>query len=221
MTSLPSAPAINAVIFDLDGTLADTLLDIARSVNHALVAHGEPDHPLPAYRDMIGAGAENLIRRALREERRYRTAEVLATYGGHYSEHLLDHTRPFAGIYALLDVLVQRGVKLAVLSNKPDAPTKRLVDALFAKYPFSPVFGERAGIPKKPDPTSALEVARLMNSKPERCLFVGDSAIDMATAANAGMVGVGVTWGFRPEELLPSGARHLISTPGALLPLLG
>lgn len=212
---------IEGVIFDLDGTLADTLEDIARSVNHALQFHGEPVHPLPAYRDLIGAGAENLIRRALREDRRYRTAEILATYRGHYSQHLLDHSRPFAGIEALLQTLIARGTKLAVLSNKPDAPTKRLVDALFSKYPFSPVFGERAGIPKKPDPTSALEVARLMGCKPERCVFVGDSAIDMQTSVNAGMVGVGVTWGFRPEELGPSGARHVIAAPQALLPLLG
>lgn len=214
-------PVLDGVIFDLDGTLADTLEDIARSVNHALKAHGEPEHPLPAYRELIGAGAENLIRKALREDRRYRTAEVLATYRGHYAEHLLDHSRPFKGIEALLDALVARKKKLAVLSNKPDAPTKRLVDALFAKYPLSPVFGERAGIPRKPDPTSALEVARLMNVAPERCAFVGDSAIDMQTASNAGMVGVGVTWGFRPEELAPSGARHLIDTPEALVGLLG
>lgn len=212
---------IDAVIFDLDGTLADTLEDIARSVNHALLLHGEPVHPLPSYRDLIGAGAENLIRRALREERRYRTAEVLATYRGHYSEHLLDHSRPFPGMEALLTELIARKKKLAVLSNKPDAPTKRLVDALFSKYPFASVFGERAGIPKKPDPTSALEVARLMNVTPSRCAFVGDSAIDMQTAVNAGMVGVGVTWGFRPEELRASGARHLIDAPEALLPLLG
>lgn len=211
---------IDAVIWDLDGTLADTLEDIALSVNHALKMHGEPDHPLPRYRDMIGAGAENLIRRALREDRRYRTAEVLATYRGHYAEHLLDNSRPFPGIEAVLDALVARKKKIAVLSNKPDAPTKRLVDALFSKHPFSAVFGERAGIPKKPDPTAALEVARLMGCKPERCLFVGDSAIDMQTSVNAGMVGVGVTWGFRPEELQPSGARHLINEPGALLPLV-
>lgn len=211
---------IQGVIFDLDGTLADTLEDIARAVNFALEHHGEPTHPLADYPKFIGGGAENLIRKALREDRRHRVEELLATYRAYYAEHMLDHSRAFEGVPELLEALLARGLKVAVLSNKPDAPTRRLVNALFSQWPLSPVFGERSGIPRKPDPTSALEVAQLMSCDTRSLMFVGDTGIDIETARNAGMVGVGVTWGFRPEELVPAGAHHVISRPAALIDLL-
>src|SRR3954468_4398290 len=169
---------IRGVIFDLDGTLADTLEDIARSVNFALEAHGEPSHPLGDYPNFIGGGAENLIRKALREDRRDLVAAILQTYREHYAEHMLDHSAPFEGIPAVLDALTQSGFKLAVLSNKPDAPTRRMCSAMFSRWSLHPIFGERSGIARKPDPTSALECAQLMGLQPSQCLFVGDSAID-------------------------------------------
>ena len=208
-----------ALIFDLDGTLADTVEDIAAAVNRALVHHGAAPHPLSAFRQFVGAGAENLLTRALGERSPLQVADVLTTYRQFYAEEMFRRSRPFPGVEPLLEALVARGHRVAVLSNKPHAATVRMVEGLFGRFPLRPVFGDRPGVPRKPDPTSALEVAALLEMDPAQCLFVGDTGIDVETAARAGMVGVGVSWGFRPGEV--TRARHVISRPEDILQLLG
>ncbi len=210
-----------ACIFDLDGTLADSLQDLADAANHALRAQGYPTHETPRYRYFVGNGVPKLLERVLPEDAR--TPEILThtrvLFDAYYQAHRLDHTRPYAGILPLLDTLIERGIKLAVLSNKPDAFAKEIVTSLFGSR-FHPVFGNRPDVPRKPDPAAALEAAGTLGARPEQCLFLGDSGVDMQTAKAAGMVGVGVLWGFRDSaELLENGAKKLLSRPEDLLEL--
>lgn len=218
----PAAPTrYAAALFDLDGTLVDSLADIGGAVNHALASHGLPVHPIEAYRSFVGEGVRRLVERALPVGQLELATTVLVAYRRHYAEHLLVHTAPFPGIAALLDALVARGLRLAVLSNKPDDATRTIVRALFSRWSPEPVHGERPGVPRKPDPTAALEIAGALGVEPERCLFIGDSGIDMRTARNAGMLPVGVLWGLRSaEELTRSGAHALIAHPLELLGLI-
>ena len=207
-----------AAIFDLDGTLVDSLQDIGAAMNHALAAHALPVHPLERYRQFVGEGIRLLVSRAVPADRPDAHEPVLATYRAYYAEHMLDHTRPFPGIPGVLERLVAAGFKLAVLSNKPDVATRRLVTALLPEVPFGSVHGERAGVPRKPDPTAALGMAAALGVLPEECVFIGDTGVDMATARGAGMYGLGVTWGFRDdEELQTHGARALARTSEELL----
>jgi phosphoglycolate phosphatase len=214
-------PPIRAVVFDLDGTLADTLADIGAAMDRALQTLGMPPHPLQAYREFVGKGAENLVRRSLPPDREALVPLALAEFRRQYGAHLVDRTTLYPGIAELLDQLVARDVGLGVLSNKPDGFTRGIIDTLFSRWRFGPVFGEREGVPKKPDPTSALEVARGLGVAPSACALVGDTAIDLRTAQNAAMFGVGVTWGFRDEaELVCAGADALIHAPAELLAVL-
>jgi phosphoglycolate phosphatase len=210
-----------AALFDLDGTLLDSLHDIGAAMNHALAYHGLPVHPLPDYRFFVGEGVGVLVRKAVPAGREELHEPVLATYRARYAECMLDTTRPFPGIPRLLARLAAEGVKLAVLSNKPDAATRRLVEALLPEVPFEAVQGERAGVPRKPDPTAALDLAASLGVAPEDCAFIGDTAVDMGTARAAGMYAVGVTWGFSDAgELQAHGARVLATTAAELLQVL-
>ncbi|PTL83501.1 HAD family hydrolase [Vitiosangium sp. GDMCC 1.1324] len=212
---------LRAALFDLDGTLLDSLHDIGAAMNHALATHGLPVHPLAAYRHFVGEGVRVLVSRAVPADQEALHEPVLAAYRAFYAEHMLDHTQPYPGIPEVLARLAGEGVKLAVLSNKPDAATRRLVAALLPDVRFGAVYGERAGVPRKPDPTAALGVAAELNVGPGDCAFVGDTAVDMETARAAGMYGVGVTWGFRDvEELQTHGARALARTSDELLQAL-
>ena len=209
---------MRALIFDLDGTLLDSLADIATAMNTALTEHGLAPHPLDAYRFFVGEGVEVLVERVVADPA-LRPA-VLHTYRDGYGEGLGGATRPYAGIPELLTALTDRRVPMAVLSNKPDRPTCRLVASLLPGH-FQAVAGARVDVPKKPDPTAALAMAASLGVAPADCGFVGDTAVDMRTATSAGMVPVGVTWGFRPrDELLAHGARWLIDHPAELLPLV-
>ncbi len=211
--------SVRAVLFDLDGTLADTLEDIASAMNRALAASGLPPHPVDAYRRMVGEGAAVLAQRAV-GARADLEVDVLAAYLGGYDQHLVERTRAYAGVEALLDGLGARRVPMAVLSNKPDPATRAVVEHLFGLARFAVVRGERAGSPRKPDPTAALELARALAATPGEIAFVGDTAIDMRTACAAGMLPVGVRWGFRTEqELRDAGARHMLAEPLDLLTL--
>jgi phosphoglycolate phosphatase len=215
---LPGRPA--AVIFDLDGTLADSLGDIAAAMNRTLARAGYPVHPTEAYRTFVGEGVRRLVERALPPEGRERREELLVAYQADYAEHMLDATRLFPQMPEVLDRLQGAGVPLGVLSNKTDGPTRRLVAALCGNWRIGAVSGECPGVPRKPDPASALGLADALGAPPERVALVGDTLVDVLTARAAGMRPVGVLWGFRPGEILASGTEAA-STGPELAALLG
>jgi phosphoglycolate phosphatase len=213
----------DAVLFDLDGTLLDTLEDIADAANRALARHGHPLHPVASFRYFVGEGARTLVERTLPENARVKETidRLYAEFLGEYARNWKAKTRPYDGVPGLLDGLVERGVKIAVLSNKPDDFTRRCVEELLEHWTFDAVLGHHDGIAPKPDPAGALEIARTLGVPSGRILFAGDSAIDMETARAAGMFPVGVLWGFRTrEELESSGARAVIESPSELLAIL-
>ena len=212
-----------AVLFDLDGTLLDTLRDLAEAGNCALAGHGFPAHTIDAYRYFIGEGVSKLFLRALPPEARndQTIARCASVFRAAYAQGWSVHTRPYAGIPELLQTLSQRGLPLTVLSNKPDDFTQRCVRELLGAYHFHAVLGQRHGLPLKPDPAGALEIAKRLAVPADRMLYLGDSGVDMQTATAAGMFPVGASWGFRTrEELLTHGARVVISQPQDLVPLL-
>ncbi|WP_141588133.1 HAD family hydrolase [Myxococcus sp. AB056] len=209
---------LRAVIFDLDGTLVDSLGDIADATNHALAHHGLPTHPESAYLRFVGSGVRELIRRAVPSGQDALIEPVLATYKAYYDGHLFDRTAHYPGIPEMLTALAAQGTKLAVLSNKSDDFVKRLVARLLPQASFAAVYGERPELPRKPDPTAALALASELDVPPAACAFVGDTSIDMDTARAAGMYGVGVAWGFREvDELKAHGARAVAATAAELL----
>jgi phosphoglycolate phosphatase len=212
-----------AVIFDLDGTLLDTLEDIADSANRVLAGRGFPEHPVEAYRHFVGDGVRKLVERMLPlEERTEALVELcLAEMRDEYGRNWNVKTRPYGGIPELLDALRDRGVRTAVLSNKPDELTRACVRELLPQSCFDTVEGHKAGIPHKPDPAGARALARRLGVTPGRVVLVGDSDIDMRTAVNAGMYPVGATWGFRSrEELTGAGAVALLERPADLLEII-
>ncbi len=212
-----------AVIFDLDGTLLDTLGDLALTYNAALGRLGLPMHPTDAYRNFIGSGIEASVRRSLPEGRadEKTVSEVVKIVREEYAERWQLGTRPFDGMADVLDDLARRGVAMSILSNKPDETTREMVGGLLPDRPFVVVRGARSGYPEKPDSGVALEIAGKMGARPDECAFVGDSGVDMQTARNSGMFGIGVLWGFRDErELRDSGAAAIAATPSELLQLL-
>ena len=213
-----------ALVSDLDGTLLDTLRDIADSVNVALIRLGLPPHEVEAYRYFVGDGRNMMALRSLPEYRRDDgTLESLLTYiGEEYSSRYMDHSQPYPGIPELLDALTADGVRMSVLSNKPLHYTAPMVSQLLSDWDFEVVVGESPDFPKKPDPTGALHIITRMNLKPEECLYIGDSGVDMQTATAAGMFPVGVLWGYRnAAELLSNGARALVQYPTDILQLPG
>lgn len=211
---------MRGVIFDLDGTLVDSLRDIADAMDHVLDELGLPRHAHADYERFVGDGARILVRRAL-GERADLEDEALAAFRARYFARLLVHTRAYPGIDALLDELAQRGTNTAVLSNKPHLATVQIVRALFPHHPFVLVLGQRDEGPRKPDPSSAFELARAMGLAMNDVLFVGDTPIDVATARAAGMIPVGVLWGMRSrEELEQAGAHHIVAEPSEILALL-
>ncbi len=213
-----------AVLFDLDGTLLDTIDDLADSMNAVLARSGFPVHAVEAYKIFVGEGLENLVRRALPEEHREGETlrEGVRAMRAEYADRWANRTRPYAGVGDLLDSLAARGVRTAVLSNKPDGLTRLCVEKLLPRRRFDAVRGEREGVPRKPDPAGALEIARELGILPSQFLFLGDTATDMKTAVSAGMFPVGAAWGFRTEdELWHNGAKAVIRSPGQLLGLLG
>jgi len=212
-----------AIIFDLDGTLLDTLADIGDSVNLMLGEYGFPGHTTDDYRRFIGNGIQMLVTRALPIQGRSKEMVTACVQRAReiYWENWNNKTRPYDGITDLLDHLKKKGWPLAVLSNKPHDFTVRYVNAYFDKWDFKVVMGQNDHFPVKPDPASALDIARQIGLAPESFLFVGDSAVDMRTAAAAGMHAVGVSWGFRgPRELRENGCQTLVEHPSEILRLL-
>ena len=210
----------HAIIFDLDGTLLNTLDDIADSANAVLADCGCPPHPADDYRFFIGGGVNLLFERALPEAHRDPAAirACVERFREVYQNGWDVKTHLYDGVTELLDRLVERGVKLAVLSNKPHSYTEKCVARYLSQWPISPVLGQRDGIPHKPDPTGALEIAEGLCIAPAEFLYLGDSETDIRTARAAGMFAVGALWGFRPEEeLRQAGADALIARPMELL----
>jgi phosphoglycolate phosphatase len=213
-----------AVLFDLDGTLLDTLEDLGNAMNRVLTRRGFPTRSLDAYRYFIGEGTVLLVTRALPPSERNDSTirKCLEAFLEEYDRTWNVRTRAYDGVEDVLGVLTDRGLRMAVLSNKPDDFTKRCVAQLLPNWRFDLVLGQRDGVPPKPDPMGALEVARGLSLSPAAFLYIGDSAIDMKTAVAAGMFPVGVLWGFRPlEELQEGGAQALIQYPMEILELLG
>jgi phosphoglycolate phosphatase len=207
-----------AVLFDLDGTLVDSLADLANATNHALATLGCPTHPRAAYRYFVGDGARTLCQRALPADKQDLLDEALRLMRAHYDAHRYDETQPYPGVPELVAALAQRGYRLAVLSNKPDRFTKELVAHYFPAAPFDAVRGQLPHIPLKPDPAAALQIAQELGIPPAEWLYLGDTNTDMRTAREAGMHAVGVLWGFRDrQELEDSGAQCLIARPADLL----
>ncbi len=207
-----------AVIFDLDGTLLNTLTDLTNSANHILNSLDLPTHPQEAYRYFVGNGIEKLVERMLPAGQEKYHEEALHLLRSYYSEHWADTSAPYDGIPQLLDSLSSKHIPFAVLSNKPEGLTKANVHHFLKKWQFSDVAGATAEFLHKPDKGRALVMAQKLNVRPKNILFVGDSSIDMQTANNAGMVAIGATWGFRTaEELQENGAHALISHPLELL----
>ncbi len=211
------------IIFDLDGTLLDTIEDLADSMNQVLTDLGFPTHTLGAYKYFVGEGVEALIRRALPGNQLHEELldQCLGALREEYSRRWKNKTRPYDGIPELLDQLSGMGFRMAILSNKQDYFTRIMVASLLPRWRFDPVFGARPSVPKKPDPAGALEIAEALQIAPDCFIYLGDTGIDMKTACAAGMVPVGVLWGFRPaDELRAQGARWLIEKPGDLVSLL-
>jgi phosphoglycolate phosphatase len=215
------ATKYRAVLFDLDGTLADTLADLGNALNWALKQLGCPTHYIDSYRLKVGDGNRALCARALPDDRQGLVEEAMRLMRERYSEHCFDETRLYPGIAELVTALGQRGYKLAVLSNKRDEFTKRVVEHYFDPSPFIVVRGQMPGVPLKPDPTAALQIASELGVPPEEWLYLGDTNTDMRTARAAGMHPVGVLWGFRDQrELEESGAEIVIAAPQELLKTL-
>lgn len=223
---MSTKPLIKAVIFDLDGTLLDSLTDIANAMNKTLADLGYPTHPLAAYRGFVGHGQTELITRALPENHRTNKDIMSASkkFWDFYDIEWYLSTKTYPGVLYMIQLAVARKIKLAILSNKAHYFTKKMIRHFFrgamirhTKNPFGIYSGEQPGMPTKPDPTLALELATRMKVKPALVGFVGDMPVDIETAKNAGMVAIGVAWGFSTkEELKAAGADMIFDTPTLL-----
>lgn len=213
--------AYKVVIFDLDGTLLDTLADLGEAVNHALRKRGLPLHGREEYRRMVGHGIRNLVTQALPETEQEDEALIdacLADFKEYYTAHIDVHTRPYEGMPELLRELRDHGVALAVASNKFQTGTETLIHEFFPDIPFACILGNRDGFPLKPDPEIVQEVLRKTGLPPEAAVLVGDSPTDMKTARNGGVRGIAVRWGYR--DMSPADADALVSSPAELRDLL-
>ena len=215
--------SFKAVIFDLDGTLLDTLDDLADSANRVLTSHRLPVHPVDSYRYFVGDGLQTLVERILPEEKRNpeTIGQVVLDFKEDYSRNWRVKSRMYAGVDVMLNGLQDAGLVLSVLSNKPHEFTTVCVQQMLPAWTFDPLLGARPDVPKKPDPAAAIEIASLLQLDPAEILYLGDTATDMKTANGAGMFAVGALWGFRTaDELTANGAAKIISKPQQLLDLI-
>jgi phosphoglycolate phosphatase len=209
-----------AVIFDLDGTLLDTLEDLADSMNRVLQDKGLPTHPTEAFRYFVGNGAAMLVSRALPPEKRndQLAADCLEAFNREYNRNWNNKTRPYNGVSELLDALTTKHIAMAVLTNKPQPFAELCIHEFFSNWEFAVILGQRDGVLMKPDPAGPREIVRRLDIPAHEFLYLGDSDVDMRTALTAGMLPVGAMWGFRPEkELRESGAVEVIGRPMELL----
>lgn len=211
-------------IFDLDGTLLDTVADLANATNYALSLCGYPTHPTEAYYQFVGNGINMLFFRALPEEARTEenVMRIRSLFVPYYNEHNADDSRPYAGVTELLELLQDKEIIIAVASNKYQQATKKLVQYFFPTIHFAAIYGQREGVPVKPDPTIVYDILEVTGIPRERTIYIGDSGVDMQTALNAGVESIGVSWGFRDEqELRENGACHIVSKAEEIAALMG
>jgi phosphoglycolate phosphatase len=211
---------MKAIIFDLDGTLLDTIEDIADSMNHVLGKHGFPLHTIAEYKLFVGDGAANLVKRSVHGAKTANDTlfQLEKEYRAEYKKRQVSKTRPYDGIPELLSALTSHGIKKAVLSNKPHGSTEKVISYYFPGITFDAVIGQRSGHPIKPDPSSVLEILEILGVRNDEVLYVGDTGTDMLTARAAGLKAVGVLWGFREQaELAENGADLYANHPMELL----
>lgn len=209
------------VIFDLDGTLLDSIEDIASSMNKVLESLQLPTHKIEDYKHFVGGGVYILVENALSNQSKEIKDEVIKRFKIEYDGKLHSKTLPYDGIYELLDELKKLDINLAVLSNKPHEFTVSYVNHFFKNYNFKEIHGQKKDVPKKPDPKAALDIVKCLDSSCENTYFIGDTKIDMQTAKSANMTAIGVLWGFRDEkELRDFGADFIVSNPLEILKIL-
>lgn len=214
---------IKTCIFDLDGTLLNTLDDIVESMNSVLHQHGFPIHDSEAYKYFVGDGIDNLVQRALPEPERSpeKLPQYIAEMRDAYRQQWDRLTRPYPGIPDTLDELQNLGCRLTILTNKPQLYANIAVEKFLGPWSFDSLLGQQDDLPKKPDPQGVYKIMEATESSQESILYIGDTNTDMHTAQNAGVTSVGVTWGFRPEEELRSaGAHYIIHSPDAVIDLV-
>lgn len=206
-------------VFDLDGTLLDTLEDLATSVNHALCSHGLPQRSLKEIRSFLGNGIRYLMKKSVGDDLKVIDfEEVFDTFREYYVKHCLDRTKPYAGIMPLLDTLKERGVKMAIVSNKLDPAVQELNERFFSNH-IAVAVGESSSVRRKPNPDAVLKSLKDLGSKRGEAVYVGDSEVDLQTAKNAGLPCILVLWGFRDRDFLESlpGAENFVEKPEDLL----
>ena len=214
---------IKACIFDLDGTLTDTVRTLAYFVNTETAKHGLPPAPEENFKQFAGNGARTLIHRVLAYHGVTDAAledTILQDYNAAYDADFLYLCTLYDGVAETMKALHSRGIQLAVLSNKPQPTTQKIIKAFFDAGTFAAVFGQREGVPLKPDPAGVFEILDILHRRKEECLYIGDTAVDIQTGKSAGLATVGVLWGFRDRaELEEAGAAHIIAKPQELLSL--
>lgn len=209
-----------AIIFDLDGTLIDSLEDLADAVNYGLEKMGYTPHPVEAYKRMIGNGAVKLCERALRGYTDFsgETEKLHTFFSEYYNSHSTDKTAPYEGIADLLSELSNNRILMAVASNKPDEFTKSIISGIFRDVPFAAVYGKRENRDTKPAPDIIFDILHDLNLSKEDVILAGDSDVDILTASNAGIKSIGCTWGYRTkEELTAAGADFIVNSPEEIL----
>lgn len=208
-------------IFDLDGTLVNSLRDLACAMNHALSVNGFETHETEKYRFMVGSGILVLIDRAVGNDTRYTPeirTQIHSDFNKYYAEHCLDYTVPYSGITEMLKIMADNGILLAVNSNKPDEFSKHIVSSLFPSLSFAEIWGKREGCERKPAPDGIFGIIKKTGISKSETVYFGDSDIDVFTAKNAGIRFCGVGWGFRPvNELINAGAQTIADSPGDIL----
>ena len=210
-------------IFDLDGTLLDTVADLANATNQALTQCGYPTHPTDAYYQFVGNGINKLFFRALPEEARTEenVMRIRSLFVPYYNEHNADDSRPYPGVSELLRTLQAQGVQVAVASNKYQQATAKLVGHFFPDIRFAAVYGQREGVAIKPDPAVVADILNDTGISRADTIYIGDSGVDMQTARNAEVESIGVSWGFRSvEELIDNGAEHIVHHAGEIAALI-
>ncbi len=211
---------VKAVIFDLDGTLIDTIVELANASNYALTRLGFPNWGIEDYRTFVGNGIKRLLLRALPEDKKECIGEARSLFNEYYSAHVLDYATAYEGIHELISELGRRGIRLAVNTNKAQSFAVALIDKVFPDT-FEFVIGDEGGYARKPEPDAALFLAKELGALPEECVFLGDSGVDLETAKNAGMISVLCSWGFvYRDNLEKTEYRYIIDKPEELLNII-